>query len=193
MDVVSAFLHGRLEEEIYMMQPSGYSVKGKENLVCRLKKSLYGLKQSSRCWAKALQQYVETLGFSQSAADPCVFIRVDDSITIIAVYVDDLILITSELDQMRQLKQHLADQFKMKDMGPLHYLLGITVVQGEDHIAVHQKQYILRLLKRFNMEDAKPVSTPADISVKLTKDDGVSKDVDAAETSHLLEVSSTLL
>ena len=87
---------------------------------------------------------------------------------------------------MRQLKQHLADQFKMKDMGPLHYLLGITVVQGEDHIAVHQKQYILRLLKRFNMEDAKPVSTPADISVKLTKDDGVSKDVDAAEYQSLV-------
>ena len=154
--------------------------------MCRLKKSLYGLKQSSRCWAKALQQYVETLGFSQSAADPCVFIRVDNSITIMAVYVADLIPITSELDQMRQLKQHLADQFKMKDMGPLHYLLGITVVQGEDHIAVHQKQYILRLLKRFNMEDAKPVSTPADISVKLTKDDGVSKDVDAAEYQSLV-------
>jgi len=119
--------------------------------------------------AKAFQQYVETLGFSQSAADPCVFIRVDDSITIIAVYVDDLILITSRLDQMRQLKQHLADQFKMKDMGPLHYLLGITVLQGEDHITIHQKQYILRLLKQFGMEDAKPVSKPADISVKLTK------------------------
>ena len=84
MDVVTAFLNGKLEEEIYMMQPSGYSVKGKEILVCQLKKSLYGLKQSSCCWAKAFQQYVETLGFSQSAADPCVFIRVDDSITIIA-------------------------------------------------------------------------------------------------------------
>ena len=74
----------------------------------------------------------------------------------------------------------------MKDMGPLHYLLGITVVQGEDRISIHQKQYILRLLKWFRMEDAKPVSTPADISVKLTKDDGVSKEVDSTEYQSLV-------
>ena len=182
MDVVTAFLHGDLEEEIYMTQPSGYSVKGKENLICRLKKSLYGLKQSPRCWAKAFQQYVETVGFSQSAADPFVFVRAIDLSTIIAVYVDDLILITSGLDLMVHLKNCLAAQFKMKDMGPPHYLLGITV----DCISIHQKQYILRLVKRLRMEDAKPVSTPADISVKLTKDDGVSKEVDSTEYQSLV-------
>ena len=182
MDVVTAFLHGKLEEEIYMTQPSGYSVKGKENLVCRLKKSLYGLKQSPRCWGKVFQQYMESLGFFQSAADPCVFIQMDNSITIVAVYVDDLTLMTSELDQMVQLKQSLADQFKMKDMGPLHYLLGITIVQGKDYISIHQKQYIHRLL----MKDVKPVSTPADISVKLTKDDGVSNEVDSTEYQSLV-------
>ena len=73
MDVVTAFLHGKLEEEIYMMQPSGYSVKGKVNLVCRLKKSLYGSKQSSHCWAKAFQQYVETLRFSQCSRSLCLY------------------------------------------------------------------------------------------------------------------------
>ena len=129
---------------------------------------------------------METLGFSQSTADPCVFTRVDDLVTIIAVYADDLILMTSGLDQMVELKQSLADHFKMKDLGPLHYLLGITVVQGKGHISIHQKQYILRLLKRFGMEDAKPVSTPADISVKLTKDDGVSKEVDSTEYQSLV-------
>ena len=87
---------------------------------------------------------------------------------------------------MVHLKNCLAAQFKMKDMGPLHYLLGITVVQGEDCISIHQKQYILRLVKRFRMEDAKPVSTPADISVKLTKDDGVSKEVDSTEYQSLV-------
>ena len=148
------------------------------------KKVTHGLKQSPRCWAKAFQQYAETLGFSQSAADPCIFIQMEDLITIIAVYVDDLILI--EMDQMVKLKQRLTDRFKMKDMGPLHYLLGITVVQGRDHISIDQKQYIPRLLKRFRMEDAKPVSTPADVGVKLTKDDGVSQQVNSTEYQSLV-------
>ena len=110
-----------------------------------------------------------------------------NTITIVAVYVDDLILMTSGLDQMVQLKEKLADQFKMKDMGPLHYLLGISVLQGEDCIIIHQKQYILKLLKKFRMEDAKPVSTPADVSVKLTKEDGVSKDGSSTEFQSLIE------
>lgn len=88
MDVVTAFLHGELEE-IYMRQPAGYEVPGKENLVYKLKRSLYGLKQSRRCWNKAFHSYIEQIVFRQSSADPCVFIQHSVSITIIAVYVDD--------------------------------------------------------------------------------------------------------
>ena len=93
MDVVTAFLNGDLKEEIFMQQPPGYVEPGKEELVCKLKKSLYGLKQSPRCWNEKLCNHLKSLGFKESGADPCVFIRQGKKIEIIAVYVDDLILI----------------------------------------------------------------------------------------------------
>ena len=96
MDVVTAFLNGDLKEEIYMQQPSGYTQPGKEELVCKLKKSLYGLKQSPRCWNEKLCEHLKSLGFKESAADPCVFIRQKEELQIIAVYVDDLILLAIE-------------------------------------------------------------------------------------------------
>ena len=186
MDVVTAFLHGELEEEIFMQQPSGYEVPGKEHLVCKLKKSLYGLKQSPRCWNKAFQGYMQQIGFQQSNADPCVFIQHTDPITIVAVYVDDLIIITDNNDRMSQLKKALSDRFKMKDLGQLHYCLGVSVVHNDDGILLHQKQYITSLLERFGLTEAKPVSTPSDLNVQLVKDDGVSKGVDPVKYQSMV-------
>ena len=128
MDVVTAFLNGSLDDEIYMQQPKGYVVPGKEELVCRLKKSLYGLKQSPRCWNTALTEFMLAQGFEQSDADPCVFIRIlNDKLTIVAVFVDDLILLTETEEEMISLKIILANHFKMKDNGQLHYCLGVNV------------------------------------------------------------------
>ena len=99
MDVVTAFLNGTLSEEIYMQQPDGYVVSGKEHLVCRLKKSLYGLKQSPRCWNTAFREHLELIGFKQNPADPCVFTRCENTMTIVAVYVDDLIVIAKTINR----------------------------------------------------------------------------------------------
>ena len=129
MDVETAFLHGKLDEEIYMQQPEGYVKPGEENLVCKLEKSLYGLKQSSRCWNKAFRESVETLGFTQASADPCVFIRKKDTLTIIVVHVDDLMILAQNILEMQRLKDSLKLQFKMKDMGELHYYVGASIVQ----------------------------------------------------------------
>ena len=98
MDVVSAFLNGELREEIYMQQPPGYIQSGKEELVCKLKKSIYGLKQSPRCWNERFCEHLKSLGFKESGADPCVFIRENSKkkLEVIAVYVDDLIAETLE-------------------------------------------------------------------------------------------------
>ena len=94
MNVVSAFLNGKLQEDIYMQQPEGYVQAGNEQLVCKLKKSLYGLKQSPRCWNAVLNDYLKSVGFEQSGADPCVYIKKNTGcFTVIAVYVDDLIVI----------------------------------------------------------------------------------------------------
>ena len=181
MDVVTAFLNGTLEEEIYMQQPEGYVQPGKEHLVCKLKKSLYGLKQSPRCWNTAFRSYMELIQFKQSAADPCVFVRVDGTdVIVVAVYVDDLIVLAKVQETMGRVKKSLTAQFKMKDLGKLHYCLGISIEQDEDQkcIRMHQKQYISATLEKYGLSDAKVVATPADNNVNLKKDDGVSNTVD---------------
>eukprot|EP00731_Ephydatia_muelleri_P018948 Em0011g988a len=146
MDVVTAFLNGTLEEEIYMEQPPGYIKKGEEHLVCKLKKSIYGLKQSPRCWNKL----VRTEGTET---------------TIIAVYVDDLIIIAKNPETMERIKGSLTERFKMKDLGKLHYCLGINIEYDEN--------------KRYQLSEAKSSCTPADINVKLVKDDGAAKLADS--------------
>ena len=177
MDVVTAFLNGNLEEDIYMQQPDGYVQEDNKHLVCKLKKSLYGLKQSPRCWNKAFTEFMRSKEFKQSEADPCIYIR---GTSIVAVYVDDLIIATKTEGEMQLVKEVLHSRFKMKDMGKLHYCLGITIRQDdtEKKIEIQQKQYILRMLEKYGLQDAKPVSTPADPNVRLRKDDGVSKTVD---------------
>ena len=142
MDVVTAFLNGKLDEEIYMQQPKGYIRFGEEHLVCKLKKSLYGLKQSPRCWNKVFQEYLESIGFKQNTADPCVFCRTVGTMAVIAVYVDDLILSTKTSQEMQEAKESLQARFKMKDMGKLHYCLGISIEQDEDEKCVDPSEAI---------------------------------------------------
>lgn len=174
MDVVTAFLNGDLEEEIFMEQPEGYVQPGQEDMVCKLKKSLYGLKQSPRCWNQKFVTSVRSLGFVPSDADPCIFVKrhSDDEMSIIAVYVDDLIIMTTTVEEMQRIKASLSKNFKMKDLGSLHYCLGISVEQHEDGIKLSQKQYIEKLLERYGLQDANPVSTPMDLNVKLVANDG---------------------
>ena len=181
MDVETAFLNGSLEEEIYMEQPEGYVKPGNENLVCHLKKSLYGLKQSPRCWNKAFSVFLLSNGFVQSDADPCVFVKKEEvSVIIIAVYVDDLILITDCMQRMSEIKKFLSEKFKMKDLGKLHYCLGITVDQKDGFVKIHQEHYIQKILFKYGLAEAKSISTPADINVKLQKEDGTSKNVNGS-------------
>ena len=180
MDVQTAFLNGKLDEEIYMQQLEGYVKPREEHLACKLEKSLYGLKQSSRCWNKAFKESVEKLGFIQASADPCVFIRKADTLTIIAIHVDDLMILAENILEMRRLKGSLKVQFKMKDMGELHYYVGVCIVQDKERkqVYLHQGQYIEKVLKKFGQTEAKPVSTPADLNIQLQKEDGVSRPVD---------------
>ena len=182
MDVVTAFLNGTLEEDIYMQQPAGYVQPGKEKMVCKLKKSLYGLKQSPRCWNKEFKEHMESANFKQSTADPCIFTKTEESgeIIIVAVYVDDLIIVTKTNEKMNEIKRNLTSRFKMKDLGKLHHCLGITVEYDESKrcLWLHQKPYISAMLEKFGLSQAKTVSTPANLNEKLKRDDGTSKLVD---------------
>ena len=128
MDVTTAFLHGVLEDEVFMKQPKGYEKEGKENLVCKLKRSIYGLKQSPRCWNAALDKKLGQMGFVQTGGDPCLYMKSGD-LAYIAVYVDDLVIAARDETVIGKIKIQLRECFDMKDMGHLHHFLGMKIVQ----------------------------------------------------------------
>ncbi len=176
MDVETAFLNGCLEEDIYMRQPEGFEKAGSENLVCRLKKSIYGLKQSPRCWNVTLDSYLQEIGFKQSKYDPCIYTSEG---VILAVYVDDIILASESDEQMKNVKKLISSKFTVKDMGRLAYFLGVSVDQeSKSHVWVGQPAYTQKVLERFNMDASNSVATPADNSTKLIKNDGSMECVD---------------
>ncbi len=153
-----------------MKQPPMFEEVGKENEVCKLKRSIYGLKQLPRCWNTAFNQFLLELGFDRSKEDPCLYIGMDFR-TLITLYMDDLVLITESDEEMAKLKKQLASRFKMVDMGPLHYILGIKVGQLNAGIHLSQEACIWSMLKKFHLENAKPMSTPVDSNVVLSKED----------------------
>ena len=137
------------------------------------------MKQLPRCWYEQLSTQLECIGFKQSKADPCLFYKWESGrLTGISIYVDDLILLVDLLEEMMQRKHQLCTMLKITDMGNLSYCLGIGVRQGEGWLQIQQRQYLLNIVKWFGLEDAHPGATPADVSVTLEADDGVSKLVD---------------
>ena len=129
LDVKTAFLHGDLEEKIYMEQPERFTIKGKEHLVCRLKKSLYGLKQALRQWYKKFDSFMVEHGFSRSAFDHCVFVKKfsDGEFIILLLYVDDMLIVGYDTCKIDKLKKELNKSFEMKDLGPASQILGIKI------------------------------------------------------------------
>jgi transposase InsO family protein len=172
MDVKTAFLNGELEEEIYMDQPQGFGPKGFDHLVCKLKKSLYGLKQSPRAWYQRIDSFFTNEGFTRSQADHSLYIKqTGEYLLIVLIYVDDLIILASLLAKLSWLKSKLNEEFDMSDLGELKYCLGVEFVRDRvaRTISMSQKKYLEEVLKRFNMEECKPIGTPLDVNVKLLK------------------------
>ena len=128
LDVKTVFLHGDLEE-IYMEQPEGFTIKGKEYLVCQLKKSLYGLKQALRQWYKKLDSFMVEHGYDRTASDHCVFVKKfsDGEVIIFLLYVDDMLIIGRDIGKIDKLKKELSKSFEMKDLGPAIQILGIKI------------------------------------------------------------------
>jgi hypothetical protein len=127
IDVKKTFLNGEIEEEVYIEQPQGFEVHSRDTHVCRLKKSLYGLKKAPRAWYARIDNYLIRLGFSKSHADPNLYYKfVNNAPMIILLYVDDLFL-TGEESLITQCKKELASEFDMKDLGFMHYYLGLEV------------------------------------------------------------------
>ncbi|KAJ4721959.1 Retrovirus-related Pol polyprotein from transposon TNT 1-94 [Melia azedarach] len=172
MDVKTAFLHGDLEEEIYMEQPEGFKMKDREDYVCKLKKSLYGLKQAPRQWFKKFESVMREQGYQKTTSDNCVFVQKfsGDDFIILLLYVDDILIVGKNVCRINALKKQLSKSFAMKDLGAAKQMLGITIERDRSarKLYLSQEKYIQKVLQRFCMDKAKAVSSPLAPHFKLS-------------------------
>ncbi|RVW56445.1 Retrovirus-related Pol polyprotein from transposon RE1 [Vitis vinifera] len=169
LDIKNAFLNGDLEEEVYMEIPPGFEESMAKNQVCKLQKSLYGLKQSPRAWFDRFTKAVLKLGYKQGQADHTLFVKKSHAgkMAILIVYVDDIILSGNDMEELQNLKKYLSEEFEVKDLENLKYFLGMEVARSRKGIVVSQRKYILDLLKETGMLGCKPIDTPMDSQKKL--------------------------
>lgn len=170
MDVTTAFLNGELKEKIYMAQPKGFIAKNQENKVCLLQKAIYGLKQSSRAWYEKIDSVLIRLDFKASKLEPCVYYKiVKETIMIIILYVDDILIFSNNESNRVKLKEILMSKFKMKDLGSVKCFLGIRVEKEKNKVIIDQRKYIEEILAKFDMSECKSVGTPLEMGKKINK------------------------
>jgi hypothetical protein len=170
LDVANAFLNGTLEEEIWVQQPPGFEGEGRE-FACRLRKTLYGLKQSPRAWYSNLRGHLENLGFTATEADAGLFVmKTGSSWTYVLLHVDD-ILIAGPLEGVNIVKSMLSGVFKVKDLGESSFYLGMDIARNrkEGALVLSQRRYVSDLLDKYLGADVKPKGTPLPPGCKLTK------------------------
>ena len=174
LDVNNAFLQGTLTDEVYMDQPPGFIDADKPDYVCKLKKVIYGLKQAPRAWYNELSSFLWSLGFVNSLADTSLFIlRRETQIIYLLIYVDDILITGNTPSGITRVLTLLAERFSVKDAEDLNYFLGIEAQRTPQGLHLSQRKYILDLLHKYNMTNAKPVTTPMASSPKLHLNSGV--------------------
>jgi hypothetical protein len=179
LDVKSAFLHGELQEDVYVSQPKGYEKKGREHQVYKLHKALYGLKQAPRAWFSRIETHFINEGFFRCESEQTLFTKRsrEGKIIIVSVYVDDLIFTGDDANMLFDFKKSMMREFDMSDLGKMRYFLGIEVLQNSGGIYICQKKYALEVLKRFGMMECNAVKNPIVPGCKVNKDeDGVKVD-----------------
>jgi hypothetical protein len=169
--VKSAFLNGDLQEEVYVAQPPGFARNGEEGKVFRLHKALYGLRQAPRAWNAKLNATLQHLGFTNSPSEHAMYARGQGRARLlVGVYVDDLIVTGADAEEIRRFKKEMMEQFRMSDLGLLHFYLGIEVHQDENGIMLSQSAYATKLLERAGMGECNPALEPMEPRLKLSKD-----------------------
>jgi len=170
MDVKAAFLNGELEEDMYMRQAEGFVASGQEKKVCKLIRSLYALKQAPKQWHQKFDEVVLSFGLSINESDKCVYSKFEHSKgVIIHLYVDDMLIFCTDLEEVEKTKCFLSSKFSMKDMGEADIIMRIKVIRDNDGIRLPQFYYIEKVFGRFNYKDCSPVPTPFDPTYKLTR------------------------
>jgi hypothetical protein len=172
VDVKSAFLNGFLEEGVYVKQPPGFESSEFPNKVYRLRKALYGLKQAPRAWYGRLMGFLFSKGFEMGMVDKTLFLhRQGNDILIVQVYVDDIVFGGSSLSVVARFAEDMSKEFEMSMMGELHFFLGLQIKQAKEGAFVHQAKYTKDILKKFEMDDSKPLSTPMSMTTALDADE----------------------
>ena len=174
MDVKSAYLHSTIDEEVFLEQPKGFEQVGENDkkLVCRLKKSIYGLKQAGHNWNRNLNNWLIGQGFARSESDRCLYYKRDGSeFEYVVIWVDDIIICGSQRGRVDELKKAFGRGFNMEDKGELKWFLGMEIAREKDVVKVRQTHYVNNLLEKYGMTDCKPVQTPGVEKESLTKAD----------------------
>lgn len=172
MDVSNAIIHGDFEEEIYMKLPQGFKCSDPTK-VCRLKKSLYGLRQTPQCWYSKITTTLLNFGFSHEYADQSLFSKVCGDVCIhIMVYVDDFVIAGNDTKALQEFKEYLKQCFRMKDLGTLKYFFGLEVARNASGFYISQRKYALDIITETCLLGAKPSPVPIEINHQLAKAEG---------------------
>ncbi|GKB62455.1 putative ribonuclease H-like domain-containing protein [Tanacetum coccineum] len=178
MDVKSAFLYGKIEEEVYVYQPPGFEDPEFPDRVYKVEKALYGLHQAPRAWYETLSTYLLENGFQRGTIDKTLFIKkVKGDILLVQVYVDDIIFGSTKKELCTEFEKLMHKKFQMSSMGELTFFLGLQVMQKEDGIFISQDKYVDEILKKFGFSTVRIASTPMETSKPLLKD-AEAEDVD---------------
>ncbi|KAE8978761.1 Retrovirus-related Pol polyprotein from transposon TNT 1-94 [Phytophthora fragariae] len=190
-DVDTAFLYGKLEEEIYMELSEGLrelldlaEAEGEDDVVCMLLQILYGLKQASLVWNETIDKHLKSMGFEPADADPCVYTKGEgDDECIVGLYVDDMLIASRQKAAIASVKAGIAEKFRIKDLGRARSILGIAIDYDMERrtLGISQKAYTESIIKKFGQENAKPCLTPLEPGVQLTKADEPQTEEDKAK------------
>ncbi|GAU28814.1 hypothetical protein TSUD_21510 [Trifolium subterraneum] len=187
MDVKCAFLNGPLDEEVYVVQPPGFTSKEDEFKVYKLHKALYGLKQAPRAWNKRIDKFLGDIDFRKCVTEHGVYVKncAEKGTIILCLYVDDLLITGSNEAHIREFKVDMMREFEMTDLGHISYFLGIEFQRTSEGLILHQKKYASEILKRFEMDQCNPALTPSEPRLQLSRETE-ERDVDSTEYRRLV-------
>ena len=188
MDVKTGFLNGFVEEELYMEQPEGFEDPSDTNKVCKLQRSIYGLKQASRSWNIRFDEVIKEFGFVQTVGETCIYKKVSgSSVAFLVLYVDDILIVGNDVKLLGEVKSYLNMRFSMKDLCEASYILGIKISRDRSRrlIALNQSTYIDKVLKKFNMDQSKRGTLPMVQGTILSKAQCPVSEEDIAEMSEV--------
>ena len=188
MDVKTAFLNGDIDETIYMMQPENFLSSDTKKMVCKLNKSIFGLKQASRQWYYKFHQVIISSGFDMKMVDDCIYHTLSRSNHIyLVLYVDHILLATNDIGMLHETKRFISKKFEMKDLGDASFVLGIQIHRDYSRaiLGLSQKSYIEKVLKRFGIHDCKPGDTPMTKGDKFSLSQCPKNNFEIQEMQHI--------